>query len=860
MKKKSIGLILFSSLLVSAAAHFFFFWEWLNGRYMLGPNDGLSQILPFKQFIYDHYTEGNFFYSFRFGLGGGFYSQLAYYFSTSILFLLTVIIVFLLELLQVINTPNIEFWANAAIFISVSRLSLILFITTWAFRYLQLEKTAAFTGAVVYGLSVMYFRHVVFWEFFADAMIWIPLLVIAAEKIIRDGRPVWLIVILSLMLFNNFYFAYINLVFLAIYIVFRWIVPLTHHDRHKIEQIKWFIVSSVISFCLSAISFLPAAYGFFNNYRPSYDGEISIFAAVDQPLFISRYLIVPAIFILCMCTISFYKHSLFRLFALISLFLLLLHYSPMAGSAFNGFSAPQYRFEYLLSFTIAGCIAVGIEQLKYIRLKEGIIAIITTLAIYLTSATFIDSTVEMTLIKKIGLSLVGITSLLFILYYWKKNTLFLRCLQGWVIISCLLIVNLYEVTLSEKAGVKTVTKDFLESTSYNNSEQQQLIHQIQQEMKQPFEKIDWMVPTRNNTPIVQRFPGTSLYSSIFNQQLLFFYWHDLQIDMGRESVSRYATFGNRSNLHSLLQANFWMRSKDQEMNVPYGFEKFSETKHYVAYKNKWPLPFVRTTKTVFQETDLQQSSALDREHAMLQGIVLKDETIPHQPWNTRVKNLINQATITAIGGTYQDHKLAVKEKVGGIDLISKQHNEKTADYYVSFHIENTDGLPFTLKVNDYKTTRKASDSIYKTNVNELMIRVPKNEKISIRVPKGNYIVKSISLFEEDYEVLKQSMSHHAYSPEVHINRNNVKINYNNQTEEQFMALPIPFEQGWSLKINGKKQPIYEANYAFTGIALQEGRNQIELTYTPPFFRVSLLLLIIGLFSTYYVLHTKRGCQ
>ncbi|WP_100402687.1 YfhO family protein [Bacillus sp. FJAT-42315] len=860
MNRKSIGLLIFSSLLVSASAHFFFFQEWLNGRYMLGPNDGLSQMLPFKQFIYDHYTEGNFFYSFRFGLGGGFYSQLAYYFSTSIIFLLTIIIVYVLEVVQIMGPPDVKFWADVAIWVSIIRLSLILFVTTWAFRYLHIEKTAAFTGAVVYGLSVMYFRHVVFWEFFSDAMIWIPLLVVATEKVIREGRLVSFIIIVALMLFNNFYFSYINLVFLAVYIIGRWFIPLTTNERGKIEQCKLFITSGLISFCLSAVSFIPASYGFFNNHRPPFEAEVPLFATVDHPLFASRYIIIPAIFVLLIWMKSLYKHSLFRLFALLSFSLTLLHYSPVAGSAFNGFSAPQYRFEYLLSFTIAGCVAVGMQHIKNVYLKEIALAVIASLTIYSISSAFLDSTTAVSVVKKISFTLLLITALLLVLYRWKTSIVLLRCLQGWLILSSLLVVNLYQWTLSEHASVKTVTKEFLESASYNSNEQQQLIQQIQAKTNEPFEKIDWMVSIRNNTPMVQRFHGTSLYSSIFNQQLLFFYWRDLQIDMGRESVSRYATLGNRTNLHSLLQANVWVRPKEQQANVPYGFKKSLETKNYIAYHNSLPLPFARTTKKVFSEKELQQGSMLDREHAMLQGIVLKDETIPHQSWDTPVNNQINRATIEAVGGTYQRDKLAIKKNVGGIDITPKESNKKTADYYFGFHIENIDGLPFTLTVNDYETSRKAFESIYKTNVNDLMIRVPKKEKISIRVPKGHYVVKSMTLFEEDYQVLKEVATKNEHAPNIMIKRNKVTIDYNNRTDERWMALPIPFEKGWKLRINGEKQPIYEANYAFIGLSLQQGRNQIELTYTPPFFFFSLILLTIGLVSVYYVWNTKRGCH
>src|SRR5690625_1398209 len=84
--RKSIQLLnlFLISFIIAILSHLFFLVEWFDGRYMLGMNDGLSQMLPFKQLLYDSYTSGDLFYSNKFGLGGGTYSQLSYYFSTSI--------------------------------------------------------------------------------------------------------------------------------------------------------------------------------------------------------------------------------------------------------------------------------------------------------------------------------------------------------------------------------------------------------------------------------------------------------------------------------------------------------------------------------------------------------------------------------------------------------------------------------------------------------------------------------------------------------------------------------------------------------------------------------------------------------
>jgi uncharacterized membrane protein YfhO len=841
-------LVLISSMLLSAAAHFFFLQEWFHGRFMVGPNDGLSQMAPFKTFIYENYKQGNFFYSWEFGLGGGFYSQLAYYFSTSIVFLVTAGVVFFMESVHIISPPDLLFWINATIIVSILRLSLILMAATVVYRYMKINTLAAFTGAVVYGLSVMYFRHVIFWEFFADAMLWVPLLVLGVEKIIREEKPGWFIFTVSFMLISNFYFAYINLIFLLIYVLFRWMIPLTEGELHKWKQLKIFFVSGLISFCMSAVSFIPAVYGYLNNYRPSYRKEISLVDFSDNILFSSRYVILPAICIVFLLTVSFYRHRVFKLFAYLSLLFVVLHFSPLVGSAFNGFSAPQYRWEYLLSFTAGGLAAAGLHHVKQENSRWILASVGGAVVLYIFSA-YSEQNVLMPSVQVSAIfMMLSITIVLILLFIWKKKNSFMVMLHIWILLSSVLAVNVYgKYMMSEKGLLHTVSSDFLNSAEYNSPEQRQLLEKIKKEEGSQLFRIDWMNGRRNNTPIVQNFNGTSLYSSIFNKKLLFFYWHDLKIDMGRESVSRYATLGNRVNLHSLLQANYWMREKNKSVNAPYGFENFAESENYIVYKNTMRLPFIRTTKNVFSERELENASLLDREHAMLEGVVLEKEN-QQGPDFTKEKNLIHDVLIESKGAIYKNNKLTVSEENGGIDLIPEQQVVGDGDFYISFYIENIDEKGFFLQVNDYRTSRKHGDSIYKTEINDLMIRVPQSEKVSIRLPKGAYIVKELAFYKEDYYELRNATQKVAHSPEFEWKRNEISIEFDNESGEKYMILPIPYEKGWELKINGEKQPVEKANYAFTSFALKEGENNIHLVYYPPYFKLSLFMTLAGLLA------------
>ncbi|WP_257346784.1 YfhO family protein [Pseudalkalibacillus decolorationis] len=843
-KKHNLSILLFCSVVLAVLAHLFFLKEWTQDHYMVGPNDGLQQMVTFKKLLYEQYTKGNLFYSYQFGLGGGTYSQLAFYFSTSFIFILTSAVVFLFQSVHLLGAADIIFWAKAAVFISIGRLTLIIFMTTIVFRYMKSNWLAAFTGASVYGLSVMYFRHVTYWEFFADAMLWIPLLVFGVEKIIREARFGWLIVAVAMTLFDNFYFAYINLIFIVIYIVFRLLIQLEENETSRWRQFKLYVTSGLIGFGISAVSFIPAVYGFLNNHRPPYNKPIPIFHS-DNILFTSPYIIVPTLFLLFLFTFSFYKLPTFKLFTSMSIFFILLHFSPMVASAFNGFSAPQYRWEYLLSFTIGGAVATGLTHLNRIYKKEIVVSSLWVITTYLAFC-LLDQTLSITSLPSILIFiLVFATLTLFFCFIWKQNKTWHVVLHGGVLLTFILFANVFQYAISGVGEVNQVSKGYLVSDKYNGKEQRQLLKQIKNRESNPFYRIDWKVGRLNNTPIVQDFNGMSAYSSILNQNLLFFYLHDLNIDMGRESVSRYATLGKRANLYSLFQGKYMMTEKKHTANIPYGFKKILESKNYVVYQNSNLLPFVRMTDHVFTEKEMENSSILEKEHAMLKGVIVPNThtsngEIPNVP------NILNETTIETAGASFKNNKLTVTKSKGGINLVINEPKLDTKDYYVSFHLENLAiDQGFTLRVNDYRTSRKSNQSIYKTYVDDLTIRVPKADKIKIRLPKGKYILKDLALYEENYRTLKMVKKNATQTARINWIHNKLTITYNNQSKNRYMMLPIPFEKGWEVTINNEKQSIEKVNYAFLGFPIKEGINEIKLVYYPPYFRISLALTIIS---------------
>ncbi|MES5397924.1 YfhO family protein [Bacillus amyloliquefaciens] len=857
--KKNKWILPAACVLAAAAAHVFFLKEWSAGRYMTGSGDGIAQMAVFKKLLFDQYMNGRLFYSYSFGLGGGVYSQLGYYFSTSFLFLFISAAVRILQFMQLSGEADALFWAQASVFISIAKQSFIIFTAACVFRYFVKQTLPAFVGAVLYGVSIIYFRHEVYWDFFTDSMVWLPLLVFGAEKIIREKKPAWFIFACALTLINNFYFAYINLIFIGIYILFRWIIRLEDNEAKRLTQCRMFILSGLLGFGISAVSFIPVVYGYLNNLRPPYSQHIDWLDFSDNILFSSRIIILPAAFLLFLFTFSLYKNRLFRLFAGISLLYILFHFSPFAASAFNGFSAPQNRFEYVLCFTVAGMVAVGLSKLSDISRKSMLISAVLAVLLYWSQVRRFSLDISDHAYLPI-LLLLGLTIAAFFAARARLKGA-VPAVYGVILLTAVLTANTYEkYALSEGGKIYTVSHTFMTGPDYKGKEQAELIQRLKEKDPDPFARLDWMNGVFNNTPIIYGFNGFSVYSSILNRNLLSFYWNDLQIDMGRESVSRYATLGNRANLYSLLYGKYYMTEKTTEAGVPFGFKKIMESSRYAVYQNQYVLPFVRTADRVYNEDDLKKAPALARERAMLDGIVTESNTTKTKK-PPEAENIIRQAEIAPEHADYRDGILTVNEDGGGLIITPHGAAADGGDYYVSFYLMNkAKDQGFTLKVNDYTTTRKSNQSIYKTGVNDLTVRVPKAKNIQIRLPKGSYQLDRLALYEERYATLKSAYRKAEKEPPADLSwrGNTLHISYENKPRAPYIMLPIPYEKGWELKINGRQEQIEKADYSFIGFKAQKGKNDIQLTYYPPYFKPAAAISVISLvFAVIYVRRQKK---
>ena len=111
-----------------------------DGILSTGPNDGMEQMVPIQMYLFNQWHQGNLFYATNFGLGGDFFTDLSYYFSTNILFIINVLFISFLKLFISLDTHQVMFWMNNALIVSVFKGAIALYCTFLYAHYLSKNK------------------------------------------------------------------------------------------------------------------------------------------------------------------------------------------------------------------------------------------------------------------------------------------------------------------------------------------------------------------------------------------------------------------------------------------------------------------------------------------------------------------------------------------------------------------------------------------------------------------------------------------------------------------------------------------------------------------------------------------------
>ncbi len=899
--------------------------------------DGLTQHFPafyhFNQLVrrfLHHPGRGFELWSWNLGMGGDNLGALSYYMSDPFAFLSLVF-----------PMRALEYAYEWIFFARVFAAGLAAYAYLLGMRY---ARYPSILGSLIYTFTMFSMLTALRHPYFADAMVFFPLILLGIEHSLARRRPYVLIAAVFLSAVSNFYFFYQMTIIAIIYGVVRYFEITPSRLRFRRFAISTLIVGGIFALgtVLAAFMLEPALAEFFASSRAgtsqpvpflyeltAYRNFISALtsnSAADHEMYagysILGLLVLPALYM---------RRKNLTLKFMLALFPLLLVF-PYFGKVFNGFAFPSYRFLFMWPLFLGAAVASLLSANRAFSRRElawmffGLVgySLLVVAAAPTPGASFILPL------------FLGV--LMWALFAFETLGIYLhrrdasesaeqpgtggappeRPQRNYSLtlrlgVALLVVAGIgYVAWCAYDPSTGHALDNFV---AYGNVlasfEQDQGAHARSSSGDGFFrvEKQDdvygssrWV--TASNDALVQDFNGTAYYYSVMNGSL-FQYLRSVD-DRSMRAAYDFTGFDDRASLETLNGVRYYIASNIATQYVPFGFDEVSHDQSSTVYQNRYALPLGYVYHSAIASSTYALMSPLDRQQTMLQCVVVDDGVAPDVPRispDTGIRsvphsvgpmaNTIWDPGVTRIGTTASGGGVLVsfprvpgaelyidltglKYRLNGPDADTREKNPATvpddpgsspATAYLS-----TD-VPMHLAFGTTGPSKIERDEApgypYFWDDNSALVNLgyfPKGTDLAhIRVVETATVEASdIQVYAIPMDTFAEQVGRLAAEGmhDVRIGVNRVSGNVTSHGSG-VLFLSIPYNTGWSAKVDGSPAQIVKANVGFLGIPVTGGEHHVELSYfTPgliPGLALSGLALagVISLVTGWELYHVRR---
>lgn len=820
---------------------------YMNNKSLVYNSDALVQHYPTQFYLSDFLK--NLFggiekFNFNLGLGQDVMATYHYYGLTDPLNLLLGVFSWL--------DPNLLYYISIGLRMYLAGLAFIYMCT-----HFQKNNNAIVLGALIYTFSNYSLSGGFMHPYFINTMILMPLMIVGVNKIIRYNKVTFFIVVSALSIFMNVYFSYI---IAALAFVYAIVSILFEAKKNGFSQTMILfgrgIISYIISVMIAGAVLFPFSYGFLNSYRnKSLAYEIPFIISKEELLkYFMDMFKIPNILNFVMLGIS-----VVILFAIVSLFsnrenkkikllfflLLVLIVVPKLQSIVTGFSYDNYRWYFVVELLFAYIFVDQFENLLEMdKLRKNILWLVLIaymgMYVYIEINTAIARSIDFkskTFLASMFIVLITI-SMMFALHI--KNKKIKKTVFSLIIF---LGLGLNMGVYSYDAIKQNILINFSELDKILNNETVKL---VSERSKGTLDRVDNSDQRSMNFSDIFGYPSTSVYYSIENKN--FSKFNMVYRNAKASPITRVHNFDSRAILDNILSVKYFIETKDNR--VPYGFVNEGHKKLYI---NKNHIPFGFTYENYIKPYEVASLSTLDMQEAMMRACLIEENI-------GDVKHL-NSAVLSEI--KLKKTELEAKSKLSGDVEANSGYNldiecDPLEDGELYIKLPDVDSIKGVERI--YLTNEKSFSTIDLTKPNSKWYAGEKNvvinagfvkkghRKLTLNFPtESKFRVEDISLelreMNEIDKYAKELSKEHI--EDLKLSNNGFTGNISNEGNK-LMFISIPYDKGWSAKIDGVESKIYKANVGFMAVKLESGEHTIEFKYNRPYQNMGYIVSILGI--------------
>ena len=737
-------------------------------------------------------------------------------------------------------------------------------------------------GSMIYvfggDMLLVVMRH----PFFANPFIYMPLLLIGVEKILRKEKPTLFIGMVFLSAVSNFYFFYMIVLGTALYVAVRFF-SVSHERiiRDAVSTVLRLLGYGAIGVLMAGIIFFPVVVHFTESgrsgaqllfsmlYKPSYYKKFFTLFMDGKGLGMSTYLGFPAAAVLGIFFLFTKKKSntgLKVVFLILTAMLML----PFFGKMFNGFAYVTNRWCFMYAGFVAYVTVVVWNE--FVQSSMARLFLVSALCVlyYILLVLFRKYSTEMTwiscsiLFASLFISLVSG-------FFQKKPYIREVCSACFFVVTLfhIALIGNYGFSLSGRQRVLTCTDVGTAWETVQNTAPMaaKLAMDLEAERTAQenrfcrFEMDDFIIV---NSASLIGVNGLQYYWSLENAKISQYL---MDMAVGKFLQYNYRDLDHRTFLGALASVKYDVFSNTSV--YPFGFQDEGEIavgskKRYRIFRNQYELPLGYTYDSYISADMFQEMDAPRRQEALLGGVLLDEKgereaagrigkADPVYTGNSRAyavkckKGVIQEA----------DHTFLVEKKNAVVEITFEGLSDCETYFLVhgaDFTLNNKDLEEVYLNVDlegaqnrlRYTTPVFRNYTGQKDYLINLGFHTDEKKQITITFPEpGRYNF-------EKMEVICQPMENYVSKMgDLRKETLNEKVGTNfikgdiSVSTDKILCLTIPYSRGWNAYVDGKKVSLFQTNGMFMGLLLEKGEHVVELHYHTPGLFTGFIASLLG---------------
>ncbi len=738
-----------------------------------------------------------------------------------------------------------------------------------------------------------------------DALIYLPLICWGVRRLVNEGKMIPYIIPLALMFIAHFYIGYMVGIFTFFYFCYTClskegrVLP-----RHFFAKCGYFIVGTLVALMCAAFVLIPVynslKLGKFDFTKP----DFSLATQFDFLTFITKLFpmsydtVYPEGLPMIYCSTAavllvplFFMNSKLSIKektanGVLTAILVVLMYIKPADMAMHGFQVPQwlpFRYSFIFSFMLIYMSFRAFENLDGITMKNvgGVYAGLMIFLFWCERENYAHFQIFETItisgkksvvIQGIWVGMIALSVLFVMIHLLKKYP------KSKIVCFVFAGAMCFELYANSIDTFRKIDKNVAYSkwSSYQPylTNLRGAVKAIKSFDKDPFYRIEANFHRTVNDPIGSGYIGISHSSSTMNAPVL-----KMLHRLGYAYGGHYTKYDGATYITDALFDIRYLMEKtgnttyvDSRIKIPQEYKLTTESVQgdttYKFYRNPNALGLGVVTGTAIFDTTLSDEDPFENQNLVLSSLLGKYKRYFNRLESTEVEtnNLLRDTLIDGHSKFYVDNKSITDSHVdylvdvnsdSGVYMFFPTVYERNCNVWVQDEKAYQEGevpMDFAgqffggdnysiLKLGDY----------YKGQA--LRVRITVDNKDNEAFWKDEiFCTFDYEAFEQDCQELKKNTMQITKFDDTFVEAEAAA-----EEEGQYLFTTIPYQDGWTVKVNGEEVKQEKVLDSLIAVPLQKGNNTVTFSYMPKFFIQSVIITGFGvvLLVLVFIIEVKK---